>query len=87
LVRLAQNVQVHLDDNPDGNAMAPQRMVVTLKDGARHEETIAANLGSIAAPMSAAQSRLKYDLCRHLAGSDADARIFDKPLSYITDPA
>jgi 2-methylcitrate dehydratase PrpD len=82
---LARNVLVTLDGNPDGNALSPQRLLVTLKDGSTVERRIDANLGSPGAPMSPAQYAAKYDLCRELAG-DCDPRIFDDPLSYATDP-
>lgn len=83
---LAQKVTVTLDGNPDGNALAPQRLVIRMKDGSVIERQIDANPGSPAAPMSPAQLAAKYDLCRTLA-SDCDPRIFDDPLSYATDPA
>jgi 2-methylcitrate dehydratase PrpD len=86
LVALASVVAVRADGNPDGNAMAPQRLVVTLRDGSVIERAIPATLGSPARPMSAAQSAAKLGLCRRLAGADADPRIFDDPLSYMANP-
>ncbi|MDJ0643298.1 MAG: MmgE/PrpD family protein [Erythrobacter sp.] len=85
LSALAANVTVELDGNPDGNAMAPQRLVITTHDGDRAERVISDNLGSIAKPMSGAQAAAKYELCRKLAGPDADPRIFDDPLSYVAN--
>jgi 2-methylcitrate dehydratase PrpD len=82
---LADNVIVTLDGNPDGNALAPQRLVVKLNDGTTIERKIDANLGSPDGPMTPAQLASKYDLCRALAG-DCDPRIFCDPLSYATDP-
>lgn len=82
---LAEKVTVHLDGNPDGNALSPQRLVVTLADGEVIERMIEANPGSPAAPMTPEQAASKYGLCRELAG-DCDPRIFDDPLSYATDP-
>lgn len=82
---LAEKVTVTLDENPDGNAMSPQRLVVRLKDGATIERQIEANLGSPDVPMSPTQYAAKYDLCRALA-PNCDPRIFDDPLSYATDP-
>jgi 2-methylcitrate dehydratase PrpD len=82
---LAEKVVVTLDGNPDGNALAPQRLAVTLKDGSIIERQIDANLGSPEAPMSSTQLAAKYDLCRTLA-PNCDPRIFDEPLSYATDP-
>jgi 2-methylcitrate dehydratase PrpD len=82
---LARKVTVTVDENPDGNALAPQRLVVTMKDGSTIERQIDANLGSPDAPMSPVQLAAKYDLCRQLA-PHCDPRIFDDPLSYATDP-
>ena len=86
LVRLAPKVSVTLDGNPDGNAMAPQRLLVSKHDGSTVERMITANLGSLANPMSAEQTAAKYDLCRRLSGDAADPRIFDDPLPYATEP-
>ena len=86
LVALAEKVSVQPDGNPDGNAMAPQRLVVITSSGETIERSIDANLGSVANPMSSKQSAQKYDLCRRLAGPDADPRLFDVPLTYATEP-
>ncbi len=86
LVALAGNVTVTLDNNPDGNAMIPQRLIITKQDGSVIEREITASLGSIEKPMDAAQRRAKYDLCRELARSSVDPRIFDNPLSYAVEP-
>lgn len=82
---LAGRTEVIVDGNPDGNALSPQRLVVTLKDGSVIEWHIAANPGSPDAPMTPAQATEKYDLCRALA-PEADPRIFDAPLAYATEP-
>jgi 2-methylcitrate dehydratase PrpD len=86
LVALAGNVSVHLDGNSDGNAMVPQCILVRRRDGSVIERAIPATLGSVARPMSAAQSAVKYDLCRRLAGPAADPRIFADPLTYMASP-
>jgi 2-methylcitrate dehydratase PrpD len=83
---LAAHVQVVLDDNPDPNAMSPQRITITLADGQRIDRTIPANPGSPAQPMTPEQAAAKYALCRELAGNIGDPRLFDDPLSYATDP-
>jgi len=86
LAALATNIKVTLDGNTDGNAMAPQRLVVSCKNGEVIEQQITANLGSPEAPMNGTQSAQKYDLCRRLAGDVADTRIFDDPLDYVSKP-
>ena len=84
--RLSQHVTVRLDDNPDGNALAPQKLLVTTTSGATIERQIAAKLGSIANPMSAQQAAQKRDLCRRLAGTGTDPQLFASPLNYATEP-
>lgn len=83
---LAALVSVEPDCNPDGNALSPQRLVVTHTDGSTSDIAIPHTLGSPAAPMNAHQAAQKRDLCEVLAGDVADRRIFDDPLSYATDP-
>lgn len=85
LTRLAANVTVELDGNPDGNAMNPQRLVITKTDGAVIERTINATLGSLANPMDADQSAGKYGLCQSLADLNTDKRLFEAPLAYATE--
>lgn len=87
LVALAQNVRITLDDNPDGNAMGPQRVVITLKSGEVIDHNIPATLGTIENPMSPTQAAHKYGLCSRLAAPDHDPRLFEDPLAYATDPA
>ena len=82
---LAEKVTVTLDGSADGNALSPQRLVVTMTDGQIIERRITANLGSPDAPMSPAQAAAKYALCRELA-PNCDPRMFDDPLSYAADP-
>ena len=82
---LSGAVHVHQDGSGDENAMTPQRLVVTCRDERTIERDIAASLGSIDHPMSAAQRRRKYDLCRRLAPA-SQSRIFDNPLSYAVEP-
>lgn len=86
LVRLGEKVAVTVDDNPDHNALAPQSLTIELRDGQKIIRTISHNLGSPAAPMSDAQTQSKRDLARSLAHEDCDARIFDNPLAYATEP-
>jgi 2-methylcitrate dehydratase PrpD len=54
--------RVHLvpDDNPDQNAIAPQRIVVRLNDGNTHEITIRAIYGHPDAPLTAAENEDKF---------------------------
>ena len=86
LMRLGEKVVVHVDDNPDHNALAPQRLLLTMNDGSVLERIISDNLGSPSAPMSEAQTASKRDLARSLAGEITDERIFENPLNFATEP-
>ena len=81
LREIAAKLTIKVDDNPDLNALSPQRLVI---DG----EIIAIphTLGSPDAPMDAHQAAQKRDLCEVLAGGISDRRLFDNPLAYFTEP-
>ena len=81
LLALAARVAIHIDTNPDLNALSPQRLIV---DGV--EIAIPATLGSPAAPLTPAQAAAKLTLARDLALA-ADPRIFTDPLGYFTEIA
>ena len=83
---LAARVIVRVDDNPDPNALSPQRLVVTMKDDSVIVRAIPDTLGSPAAPLSTAQQADKLALARAVAPADADPRLFADPLAYFTEP-
>jgi 2-methylcitrate dehydratase PrpD len=83
---LAAKLTIIVDDNPDPNALSPQRLIVTRADGSVQDIVIPATLGSPDAPLSPAQANAKRDLTRALAPLETDARIFDNPLAYFTEP-
>jgi 2-methylcitrate dehydratase PrpD len=80
LREIAAKITIEVDDNPDPNALSPQRLVI---DG----ESIAIphTLGSPDAPMDAHQAAQKRDLCEVLAAYIPDRRLFDDPLAYFTE--
>lgn len=86
LVKLGNKVTVRIDDNPDHNALAPQNLTISLRDGSEIVRIITDNLGSPASPMSEAQNQAKRDLAQSLASAGCDPRIFDDPLAYATEP-
>lgn len=77
---------LHVDSNPDPNALSPQRVIVTFAGGRRVERHVPHTLGSPEAPLSAERAAAKYALARELAPPGCDSRIFDQPLAYFTDP-
>ena len=73
---LAARVRMQLDDNPSRNTLAPQRVSVELRGGARHEIALPAVLGNPARPLSARQREAKFArCCRAAARPLDDARI------------
>jgi 2-methylcitrate dehydratase PrpD len=83
LAELAGRITIQPDDNPDPNALSPQRMVVHVADGHIDME-IPHTLGSPESPLSTEQAEAKLTLARDLAPVDHDPRIFADPLAYFT---
>lgn len=81
---LAGRIAIVEDDNPDPNALGPQRMHVHGADW-----QIALDIphlpGSPANPLSAEQMQAKLDFARELAPANADPRLFETPLAYFTE--
>lgn len=86
ILALADRLAITVDDNPDLNALSPQRLAITLRDGTRIERAIPNTLGHPEAAMSAGQTAAKRDLARELARAEPDPRLFSDPLSYFTRP-
>ncbi len=82
----ARLLSVVPDDNPDPNALEPQRLVIRLGAGRSIERQVSRTLGSPEAPMTAEQLKAKLGLARDLAGDLDDPRIFDDPIAYFTEP-
>ncbi len=61
--RYAQLVDVVLDGNPDQNALTPQLIKVTLKDGAQYEIILSEVYGHPDKPMSEAENLAKFRRC------------------------
>ncbi|WP_202912984.1 MmgE/PrpD family protein [Acuticoccus sediminis] len=57
---IAARIRVEEDGNPDQNAMTPQRFVLTLTDGSRHELTLDHVYGHPRSPLSAADNVDKF---------------------------
>lgn len=83
LAALAARVEIVDDGNPDPNAMSPQRGEVIYTDGEHRALAIPATLGSPEQPLTTAQAESKYGLCRELAPTACDPRIFADPLGYL----
>ena len=83
---LADRLAITVDGNPDPNALFPQKLLVRLTDGSIIERAIPHTLGSPDAPLSSDGTAAKRALARELAGDVPDARLFDDPLAYFTQP-
>ncbi|WP_176593921.1 MmgE/PrpD family protein [Sphingobium sp. EM0848] len=86
IAALAGRLVITLDGNDDPNALSPQRLVVTRRDGSVLERVIPATLGHPDAAMSPAQTQAKRSLAHELAASEPDPLLFSDPLSYFTRP-
>ena len=86
LQALSEKLEIFIDSNSDPNALYPQRLVVTTRDGAMRNVSVPATLGSPQAPLSPAQAAAKRVLARALSAENPDPRLFDDPLAYFTDP-
>ncbi len=64
---LAQRITMRVDDNPDPNALAPQRVVIGLHDGTRHEWRCDVMGANPARPLSREQQLKKFHRCWELA--------------------
>lgn len=76
----AAKVALQLDGNPDQNALAPQRFVVELADGRRHEVHLEQVYGHPEVPLTAAENEDKFRRCvgyasRPLPAERADALV------------
>ncbi|MEM6908165.1 MAG: MmgE/PrpD family protein [Pseudomonadota bacterium] len=83
LAALAGKVELVADGNEDPNALFPQELRVTYRDGGTQTHTIAATLGSPANPLTEAQAAAKLSLARELASPGYDPRLFSDPLGYF----
>ncbi len=69
---LAQRITVEIDGNPDPNALNPQRVEITLNDGARHAVDLPVPLGNPGNPLSRERHLAKFRGCWRYAGLAAD---------------
>jgi 2-methylcitrate dehydratase PrpD len=77
-------LRIKVDDNPDLNALSPQRLEIAYADGRNLVIDIPDTLGSPNAPLNPHQMSAKRDLCEVLS-AHIDRRLFDDPLAYFTE--
>jgi len=76
IVGLSEKINIHGDGNPDKNALGPQSMSVTLKDGSVLELTCSDPLGSPKNPLNETQRNSKVNKCFELGLPQHDADAF-----------
>ncbi len=64
---LARRLQIVVDDNPDPNALLPQRIELDLAEGRSVACSVDSVLGSPARPLAADVARAKCEMCWHAA--------------------
>jgi 2-methylcitrate dehydratase PrpD len=67
LQALGARLSIIVDGNPDPNALAPQRIVLSMSDGSERAVEVPATLGSPGNPLTPSRHRAKLDLARSLA--------------------
>ncbi|MBL8378767.1 MAG: MmgE/PrpD family protein [Burkholderiales bacterium] len=70
---VAGRVKVHLDDNPDPNALWPQRFRMTLKGGRVADKVIEHAIGHPLNPLSHEEHLAKFRMCYALKSADVSA--------------
>lgn len=68
----AAKIHIILDDNPDPNALSPQRIVLELKNGRTMEQIVEVPFGSPLRPLSRTDELAKANQCFAAAAFDRD---------------
>lgn len=76
VAKMAKTIECVVDDNADPNALGPQSVTVTLKDGTEMTQVVDAPLGSPAHPLTAEQRIDKIARCFAAGGWKANAGDF-----------
>ncbi|NET58903.1 MAG: MmgE/PrpD family protein [Symploca sp. SIO2E6] len=76
---LAQQIKVVIDDNPDPNALSPQKVIAVMKDGREFTVEIPHTLGSPQRPLTREEHLAKFQRCvtygRRTLASDTSERV------------
>lgn len=83
---LARRLAVETDDNPDPNALGPQRVELRLRGGRRREVAVEHVLGSPERPLTATQARAKFDACFRAFDIPAPERLWETASRLETLP-
>ena len=80
---LAARVRVDTDDNPDPNALVPQRLSVRLKNGDRHDWHCTAMLAAASRPFTRLQHLAKFRRCWQFAADTLDQAAGETLISLV----
>ena len=81
----ASRVRVALDDNPDQNAITPQRIVVQLKDGAEYDVVVHAIYGHPDAALTEAENLDKVSRNCRYARTPVTPQVQDQVIALVAD--
>jgi aconitate decarboxylase len=80
---LARRVEVCVDPDLPGNAIAPATLVATLRDGSEVSVTVTAATGHPTKPMTNQQRLEKFNLCWDLAGENVHIRNGERLIGLV----
>ncbi len=83
IAAVAAKVAIEVDDNPDPNALAPQRIVLRLSDGSEIDEPVPAVLGAPEAKLSAEQRYDKFAFAASIAKTPLSSSLADSIWSNL----
>ncbi len=82
---LGRRIAVVIDDNPDPNALAPQTVVIRLKDGREHRIDVPHTLGSPERPLTRAQHLDKFRRCLQSGVAELPADAAERVIALVDD--
>lgn len=82
---LGHRIAVVIDHNPDPNALAPQTVVIRLKDGREHQVDVPHTLGSPERPLTRAQHLEKFRRCLQSGVAELPPDAADRVIALVDD--
>jgi 2-methylcitrate dehydratase PrpD len=82
---LGHRIAVVIDKNPDPNALAPQTVVIRLKDGGEHRVEVPHTLGSPERPLTRLQHLEKFRRCLQSGVTALSAAAADHVIALVED--
>ena len=85
LHELGCRIHVVIDDNPDPNALAPQTVVIRLRDGREHRIDVPDTLGSPERPLTRAQHLDKFRRCLQSGAAEQADDAAERVIALVDD--